>query len=236
MPLASLIAIAALVLAACGHTNRLSEYPVLDNIALYETRVSPKALDAEIWIAPPPTDTAQPREVGWMLEIARTAAEVIAEAEASRKLQEAIVPEELALAAGRGFQNAAETYLRLRSVRSLEDDPPFLVETILEEFKLVSSGFGVKAEIAVRSRILHRPTAQIVWEKREKSSVPLQRTMPAGLTPGAATVASILNAGRLLSLEPAEIRRILSYAAQRAGEQLGEALRRDVVKLPRKGA
>jgi len=165
----------------------------------------------------------------------RAAGEIIAEAEASRKLQEALVPEELAAAAGRGFQKAAETYLRLQPVRSLQADPPFLVETILEEFRLASSPTGVRAQVAVRSRILHRPSAEVVWENSTRETIPLQRTMAAVLVPGGATVASIFNATRLLSLEVTEIRRILEYAAQNAGEKLGESLRKDVAKLPRKG-
>ncbi|MCS7169797.1 MAG: hypothetical protein NZ949_04145, partial [Candidatus Kapabacteria bacterium] len=171
MHLTAAIVSAALVLLGCSHTNRLSDYPIFDTVALYETRVAPEAFNTEVWITSPPSDTARPPEVGWMLEIVRTAGEIVAEAEASRKLQQAIVPEELALAAGRGFQKAAESYLRLQPVRSLEDRPPFVVETILEEYTLVSSSFGVSARVKVRSRIVHRPSARIVWEKSEHPSI-----------------------------------------------------------------
>ncbi|MEN3026370.1 MAG: hypothetical protein ABDH31_01510 [Chlorobiota bacterium] len=230
-----LIGAIATLLVGC-HTNRLAQYPIIGSTALFQVQVSPRAFGAEVWIAPLPEDTARPREAKWMLEIARTAGEFLTEAAAYQKLQQAIVPEELALSAGRGFQKAAEDYLRLRPVRSREDNPAFLVETILEEFTLASSSFGVSAQVRVRSRIIHRETARIVWEDSEHTSIPLQRTTAAAFVPGVATVASILNAGRLLSLEAEEIRRILAQAAQRAGEELGESLRKDVEKLPRKGA
>lgn len=228
-------ALALAFLIGCGHTNRLSEYPILNATALYTTRVSPKALGTDVWLAPLPPDTTRPLTVDWVLEIARIGGEILTEAEASRKLQEALVPEELAAAAGRGFQAAAESYLRLAPLRSLEQEPPFVVETVLEEYTLTSSAFGIRAHVAVRSRILHRPSAQVVWEKSEKTTIPLQRTTAAGFIPGAATAASVFNAVRLLSLPTDELRRVLEYAAQRAGEELGESLRQDVAKLPRKG-
>ncbi len=223
------------LLSGCG-TNRLSKYPIFNSTALYETRVSPKALGTDVWLAPLPPDTARPVTVDWIVEIVRIGGEILTEAEASRKLQEALVPEELAAAAGRGFQQAAERYLRLSPVRSLEQEPPFLVETTLEEYTLVSSAFGLSARVAVRSRILHRSSAEVVWEQSKTATIPLQRTTAAGLIPGAATVASVLNAARLLSLSTDEIRRVLEHAAQRAGEELGEHLRKDVAKLPRRGA
>jgi hypothetical protein len=226
----------SLALLSCGHLNRLGDYPVFGSRALYQARVAPQAFDAEVWITPPPQDTASPREVRWIVEIARTAGEVISTAEASRKLREAIVPEELAQAAASGFQQAAQTYLRLSPVRSLEDEPPFVVETILEEYRLISSGFGINAKVRVRSRILHRPSAEVIWENSKEASIPLQKTTAAGLIPGASTVASALNAARLLSMKSHEIRQILEYAARQAGEKLGESLRKDVAKLPRKGS
>jgi len=230
------LAVISLGVLGCGHTNRLAEYPVVGSTMLFQSRALPTAIDAEVWIAPPPTDTATPRQVSWILEIARIAGEVLTEVTAYRKLSEAIVPEELALAAGRGFQEAAVRWLRVTPVRSLEHDPAFLAETILEKYRLTSTPSGVYAQVQLRSRILHRETARVVWEVHRNASIPIQQTRGIAYVPGVATATSAAHAARLLSLETEELRQLFNRAAQAAGEQLGETLRKDVEKLPQKAA
>lgn len=224
------------VLFGCGHTNRLAEYPVVGSTVLFESKVLPTAIDAEVWIQPPPRDTATPRQVSWMIDIVRIAGEVVTETAAYRKLSEAIVPEELAIAAGRGFQEAVVRWLRVTPVRSLEQEPTFLAETILEKYRLTSTPSGVYAEVELRSRILHRGTARVVWEVQRSASIPIQQTRGLAYLPGVATATSAVHAARLLSLESEELRQLFARTAQAAGEQVGETLREDVEKLPQKAA
>ncbi len=227
---------AGVILLGCGHTNRLAEYPVIGSTMLFSSTALPTAINPEVWIEPPPTDTATPPPVSWMLTIASAAGEAITEAAAYKKLSEAIVPEELALAAGRGFQEAALRWLRVVPVRSLDDNPAFLAETILERYTLSSTPAGVYARVELRSRILHRSSARVVWEAQKSVSIPIQRTHGLAFVPGAATVTSAMNAARLLSLKTEELRQLFGNAAQAAGNQLGELLRKDVERLPAKAA
>ncbi|MCS7176530.1 MAG: hypothetical protein NZ960_02725 [Candidatus Kapabacteria bacterium] len=249
---AFLIGATVIFLTGCNTTNRLAQYPILGSTALFNTQVPPKAsLDVDICdddsllakSQPKDEDTTRPRQDDWIERVNETVETVVAaveilsmvttpfiESAVAHRLRPAIVPEELALAAGRSFQKAAEDYLRLRPVRSQEDEPAFLVETILEEFTLESCNAGVRAQVQVRSRIIHRRTTRIVWENFERASAPLQHVTARG--PGS----GVLPAELLLSLQPEEIRHILAQAAQQAGQKLGEKLRKDVEKLPRKGA
>jgi hypothetical protein len=68
------------------------------------------------------------------------------------------------------------------------------------------------------------------------ASIPIQQTRGIAYVPEVATATSAVHAARLLSLETEELRQLFNRAAQAAGEQIGETLRKDVEKLPQKAA
>jgi hypothetical protein len=237
----SLGALLTLLLTGCGHVNHLARYPVQGSTMLFTSRVHPEALGTDVEIASPVSshDTSTPKPVRWMVEIARAAGESFTEAAAYDKLFSALNAEELAEAASAAFRKAAQTYLRVRPVSSLEESPEFLAETVLEQYRLTATASGVFARVKVRSRIIHRPSGTVVWDNAEAETIPLQRTTGAAITgavvPAAATTASILNVSRLLSLEPEQLRAIFRNASEQVGTLVGETLREDVSKLPRAG-
>ncbi|MBS1911971.1 MAG: hypothetical protein JST22_08305 [Bacteroidetes bacterium] len=222
--LSPLACLAALLLAACGHTNNLAKYNISGKSAIYRTTMAADAASALTIIEPPNDNTA--------IGIATTIGSVIVGSEAQKKLERALNPDSLAQSVGLGMRQATSDYLNIRAVNDWTENPDLIIETTLTDCKLLSSSIGLAIKVRGDSRVIERGTGRLIWENSESHVVPLSETYLAGLAPRpVASGASIFNAIQLLNLSSEEIRKVVNSAATEAGREIGETLRQDVADL-----
>ncbi len=219
-----LLALPAVLLAACTHTNRLAQFKINGASALYRTTMSSDAASAIAVIESPSKSTES--------NIITAIGSVIVSAEAEQKLARAMNSDSLAESVGNGIKQSTADYLGIRSVAGMAENPDLIIETELTDCKLLSSSIGLAIHVTGNSRIIDRRTGQIVWENSESHDVPISETYLAAIAPrGVRSGVSIFNAIQLLTLSEQEIRLVVQAAAKDAGREIGETLREDVADL-----
>lgn len=215
--------LAAAVVAACGHTNNLSRYDVVNKTALVKSFSSARGESS--------TSVASP-SAGVVADFVAIIGSGVLSDQARRKLESAIVPDSIAAAVAEGMWNSATTYLNMKRVQSLEDSPDFVVETELTEFNLNSSSTGLSALVCAKSRMIDRRTGGIVWENSKRHTVNLSNTTLAAIAPDPIrTGVGIFNATKLLTMSEEEIREVVHSAAARVGTTIGDVLRKDIASM-----
>jgi hypothetical protein len=218
------LAIAAIAIGGCGHTNNLAKYTVVGRTALFRAAALGGAATSYVAIESP-TD----HPVGGLAAVVGS----IAVGERGRaRIERAVNGDSIAAAVGSGIRQTTTDYLGLQPVASMADDPAFIVETSLSEYALVSTVLGVCIRVTGESRVIDRASGGIVWEDRETHTIPLSQTYVASAAPRIVrSGASIYNAVDLLTLTDEELQRLVSEAAREAGREIGEELREDIADL-----
>jgi hypothetical protein len=212
-----LLLFAALLFSSCGHTNELEHYDLKNKSFLYQYRIPADAIDASTWISGPDGPAGIITVVGGAL----------AGDQVIKKLQHAANPDTIALALSAGIEDVTSKYLGIRRVRSVDDDPDFIVETILDKYELHSSDYGITARVKGTTRVAERGTGKIIWEYDEAETITMSDTWFAGMLGPGATVVGAFNIARLLNLPDEELRAVLKAAAQEAGAKIAEEFRED---------
>ncbi len=216
--------LAALAVVGCGHTNNLARYDIAGKTAMVRSFTSTRG-SGEAHVANPDKDNP-------ITGIATIIGSGIIGDQAQRKLQSAIDADSIAAAVAEGTWESASMYLGLHRVQGVDDNPDFIIETELREFKLRSSEAGLSADVCARSRVIDRHTGGLVWEDSENRTIRLSQTGPAVLLPDAVrTGVGAFNAAKLLDMSESEIRDVIQQAAELAGREIGETLRKDVADL-----
>jgi hypothetical protein len=220
----TLLLAAVLLAAGCGHTNNLAKYKVAGSTALFRAYSSGSA-EAFAGIR-------NPSDKNIITGILAALGSGIISQEGRKKLDRAIDPDTIANAVALGMTQATSDYLGVRPVASIADDPEFLIETELTDYKLVSVAEGLFARVRGKSRMIHRKSGAVVWDNAEAYNVPLSSTYLASLAPSAvASGISIYNAVQLLQLSEEEIRKVINEASMQVGREIGETLREDVAEI-----
>lgn len=209
---------AAFLFSSCGHTNNLEDYDLKNKSFLYQYRIPADAIDASTWISSPADGPAA---------IITVIGSSIASGEAIKKLQRAANPDTLALSLSKGIENVTTTYIGIRRVKNIDENPDFIVETVLDKYELHISDFGINAVVKGTTRIAERGTGKLIWEYDESQTVSMGDTWYAGVLGPGATVVGAFNVARLLNLPDAELRAVLKAAAEEAGSKIAEEFRDD---------
>jgi hypothetical protein len=219
-----LVLMAGLVISSCGHTNNLADYEFRGKKAMFVTRSTTSGESAAV--------VSSPDDKSIVADIAAIIGSGILSDQSQRKLREAIDIDSIAYAVSRGMWESTVDYLGLVEVKDRSEDPDYLVETELREFKLKSSSSGLRARVRANSRIIDRRTGGIVWENSEAHTINLSNTVPAVLGPDVVrSGASVFNAVQLLNLDEEQIRDVMQRAGEVAGREIGETLREDVAEM-----
>lgn len=208
-------------IVGCGHTNNLAKYDVAGKTATF------RAYSSTTGSATTAVDS--PDDESTVANIAAIIGSGILSDQGRRKLQRAINTDSIAQSVARGIWSSSTDYLSLRAV---EKDADFIVETELTDFKLISTSSGLRARVCAESRMIDRRTGGLVWEDSEAHNITISNTWVASLGPDVVqTGASVFNAVQLSNMSEEEIRTVINQAAEQAGKEIGETLRKDVAKM-----
>jgi hypothetical protein len=215
---------AAMLLAACGHTNNLAKYDLKDGTVLFRASARGNAASSHVVIESPTKDAAG--------EVAAFVGSLIVGSQGRDRLERAVNGDSIALGVARGMEQATVDYLKLRPVSSIAENPTFIVETELTDYALVSTTLGMCVRVTGRSRMIDRASGGLVWENSETHTVPLTETYLAVAAPRVArSGVSIFNAFSLLALDDEELLRVINAGAAEAGREIGEELREDIADM-----
>ncbi len=214
---------AGLVLASCGHTNKLAQYNV--RAQPFEMYVGSHSAGNASMAVNSGTNNA----VGDI--VAGIGANSLSE-ETADKLRRAADPDSLAWRIARQFDNALATYLAVKPAPAFNPDALYRAETQLQSYSLSSDSTGIAAHISATSRIIQRSSGIVVWEYTSNKDITLSQTSSA-LVSGRAMLSAI-NAATLANMSEDDLASIFYGAAQSVGEDIAETLRQDVAALPQK--
>jgi hypothetical protein len=213
----------ALLVAACCHTNSLSDYTWNGDKLLFTYSVEPGATSVRLNInSPAPTNA--------VADILTGAGSDILSNEAQKKLDGAVRPDGIAASVTAGIEKVLTTQLMVKAGTRAEN-PDFIVETLLEECSIFSGSTGLGLHIKAQTEIIHRPSGRRVWRDCMSEDAVIRHTPLGGIPlPGVGTAASLYNAAEFFKLSEKEIQDHILAAAEETGRQLGQSLREDYGK------
>lgn len=212
-----------LIFFSCTHVNELSKYNLVGKKVLLKQQVNP--------------DIANVRVLFNYDFFSRNLLEVVlkeigsgyVESEVKEKLQNAIIFDSVSNSISAGLEEGLETYYKTSMVNSLDSNPDFILESILEKFRLKSDSYGIYAQISTRGRLIDRQTAKLIWQNDETYTLPLGfTTFYYSGNKKITTTTGIINAARLLQMTEEEIRASVEATANEAGLKQSEQLRYDI--------
>jgi hypothetical protein len=214
----------ALLIAACCHTNNFSDYNLNGERLLFTYSVEPGASNVRLDISnPAPSGNA-------IADILTGAGSDILSGEAQKKLDNAVRPDGIAAAVTEGIEKALTAQLTVKPGRQ-EDNPDFIVSTLLEECSIYSGSTGLGLHIKTQTEIIHRPTGKRVWRDCITEDATIRHTPLGGIPiPGVGTAASIYNAAEFFKMSEKEIQDVILGAAQEAGRNMAQSIREDYGK------
>ena len=218
------VSIPAILISACCHTNNFSDYNVNGEKLLFTYAVEPGATGVRLDISSPAPGA------NIVTDILTGAGSDILTGEAQKKLDNAVRPEGIAAAVTQGLEKVLSTQLTVTPATKA-DNPDFMVETVLEECSIFSGSTGLGLRIKAQTEIIHRPTGKRVWRDCMTQEATIRHT-PVGAIPipGVGTAASIYNASEFFRLSEKEIQDVILSAAEDAGRNLGQSVRKDYGK------
>ncbi|MCE2503744.1 MAG: hypothetical protein J4G05_06770 [Chlorobi bacterium] len=218
------IFLCSFLLISCGHTNNLTQYDIVGKRAFYRAHSSTSGSSKAI-VDSPDNDNI-------VADIVAIIGSGVVSDRARKKLQRAINTDSIANAIADGMRRSASDYLGIREVKSMSDDPDFIVETELTEFRIISTKTGLNARVCAKSRIIDRRSGGVVWENSEGHTINVSNTFSALYGPDAVQFgASVFNAVQLLDMDEEDIRKFINPTAEEAGRKIGETLREDVAEM-----
>ena len=228
----------AFILTGCGHTNELAKYDLTSKAFYFEDAVAPGAQQVNVDFSSPlesKVGVGKSENVSAWLDIAGAVTSIVSavvSSETQEKLESAIDMNEVAYYVSQGIEEALARYYTVQSVESLQDNPEFIVETILISCQLGSSDKGVSILVEASSRIIDRKTATIVWEYSDSNVVPVTETGSSYTDPtGVSSALSVISAAQLADLSEKEIQAGVYNAAAGAGAMIAEVLREDIAEI-----
>lgn len=211
----------SVIMVGCGHTNNLAKYDIAGRTATFRAYSSASGSSSVV--------VDSPDNESIIADIAAMVGSGVLSSQARQKLSRAINTDSIAQSVGRGIQSSTFDYLSLRPV---DRDADFIVETELTNFELVSGSSGLRARVCAESRVIDRMTGGLVWEDSEAHTIVISNTFVAAIGPDVVrTGAGVFNAIQLVNMDENEIRAVIDHAAEQAGREIGETLREDVADM-----
>jgi len=145
------------------------------------------------------------------------------------KLVSIMSPKELAEIMSRETEGVLRVEFRVDD--SIRKAPSYLVETILDDYQLVSNPDGSYIRIKGISRLRYRQTNEVLWSKDMENYITLSENSSSDPSPSfGATVTGVTNAVSLLSEDDYKLKNRLKTVAQEVVEYLAYSLVDDYVE------
>lgn len=215
--------IVSTLLVSCSHTNQLSKYKVAGSAVIFRTSTKERGTAVSA-IATPSNG------IGSI--IVSAVGSGISSEMAQKKLNNAVKPDSIASQIGKGIRTAMMDYLNVKPVDNMEQNPDYIVETVLTSYQIISSEAGLSACARGKSRVIHRASGKIVWEDSETHNFNISDSWLAVIAPQPVkTGVSVVNAVKLNSMSEEELNTVISKTAFEVGREIGETMREDIAEL-----
>ncbi len=225
---------AVIFFAGCSHTNELAKYNLNGKGVLFNKFVAPEASRIEIVTVEQNQQNKNEKKDSFLDAIASIGSEILS-ADNRAKLINSVNTDSLVNHVSAGIENALIAYLNVKPVTNFEGDPRFLVETTLNECKLLLQQSGVYVRVKATSTIIERGSGGIVWENSESETIPIkQYSQSYDQKNDSKAISKVMTGLQLASLSEEELNRVVGAAAESAGRYMAETLRDDVAEANKK--
>ena len=215
--------ITGFIFFSCTHINEIPKYNLEYKNFLFKYRTNPAPASVYVDINTS-YESSNP-----LVIILSGIGSAYSEGEIREKLENAVNADSLAYSISEGLKDGLNTYYKINIVKSLDEDPQFIVETRLDKFRLFSNSYGIFANVNCTVLIIDRYSANTVWENSENSTLPINDVfITCGETTLIRTTTSIINAVRLMNMSSEEIKLAISNSVREAGEKQSDQLREDI--------
>jgi hypothetical protein len=213
-----------MLLASCGHTNKLAQYNVKGETASFRSFASGSAANSEVRIENP--------DMGAGFGLLQKAVSSASDDEGFKKLQRATNGDSIAAAVSLGVRQAMVDYLTIKPVANGSNESSLIVETEVTDYKLIASSSGTSVNVMAKARVIDRKSGDVIWENEESRTVQMSDTYFATVAGGSMVPgASIANTARLYAMSEQQMRDAIHGTARDAGKEIGNVLREDVAEL-----
>jgi hypothetical protein len=218
-----LIFVIPIIFFSCTHVNELSKYNLIGKKILLKQQVNAGVGRVNV------TFNYDFFSSNFLEIVLEEIGSGYVESEVKEKLQNAINFDSISNSISSGLEEGLATYCRTTFVNTLDSNPDFILENILNNFRLKSDSYGIYAQISTRGRLIDRQSAKLVWQNDETYTLPLGfTTFYYSGNKKITTTTGIINAVRLLQMTEEEIRASVEAAASEAGIRQSEQLRYDI--------
>lgn len=228
-----------LIISACSHTNNLHKYELTNKRFYFESLVSPDAGRVDIIYSsekPSPKKEDDKSKFGEViLDLAQIIGTSILTAEVENKLVKAANPEEISARVSEGIKETILKHIDIVPVNKVDANTDFLVTTVLDECRILSTQYNVSLHLKVTSSISERNTGNLVWENSESLSVPLRRRIIPDVEHSTGKrITDVAQAAELATLSEEEIRDAINRASIEIGRLFADTFRKDLAKAAKK--
>jgi hypothetical protein len=218
-----------IVITACSRTNELANYDVRGSKIIIREHVAYEARTIQFEESTSGrTKKNSDESVSEVIEAIADIGSGILSSDAERKLQQAVDTESMVSYISASLAETFDTYLDMKIVESMNEDPAFIAEVTLQTCKLIISSSSMSIYAKANAEVFDRNTGSLVWENSESESIPLEDK--TGTAINEKTVEKFLNAIKLNTLKPEEINEVLGNAVSEIGYEMGRTLRRDIAE------
>ncbi len=215
----------SVLLNGCTHTNDLANYNLSASKILFKKYVSYDLSKVNVEF-----NTGYGNDTKSIIGVILGGlASGYTEGQVKEKFRNAINGDSISSNIMYGIKDGLLTYYKIMPVKSLDEDPRFIMETQLLKFYIESNAYGIYVRATTKALLTDRNTARTVWENDETSSVPLYDVyIPSFGYETIQTTKSVLNAIRLMNMSEEELRYAINAAAEEVGRMQSETLRKDI--------
>ncbi len=208
----------------CGtHINKIGKFEIENKNILYKHYVNPDLTRVNVDIGEYYYDQSLVTVV--LTDIGGT----IAENNVKEKVLKAINADSIVIAISKSISEEMRMFFNTKTVKEVDENPHFIVETKLERFRIVSNSSGIFAMIDTRIVMIDRKTAKTVWENTECANVPIGDVIyDFNTNRYIKTAKGVINTVRLLQMSEEEIKASINIAVKEAGKRQCEQLREDI--------
>ena len=219
------VLIVSVLIYGCAHTNNLAQYNISSSKILFKKYIPYDLSKVYVDI-----NTGYGNNTKSIIGVILGGlASGYTEEQVQEKFRSAINGDSISTNIMDGIKEGLLTYYRITPVKSLNEDPRFIMETHLLKFYVESSSYGIYIKARTKTILTDRNTARTVWENDETSSVPLYDAyIPSFGYQTIETSKSIINAIRLMNMTEDELRFAINATAEEVGRMQSETLRKDI--------
>ena len=219
-----------IILASCSGVNNLKDYDLYAKKFYFDETISSDAnkvvIDDYDYSQDKSSKSGSAKVIDALGSIGTAIGRAIVDNEVRDKLYKNSKPEDVVNGVSGGLEKTLVQYMNIKTEDDFRGDYDFIVNTILEELSLKSSGSGIYITIQTTCMITSRKDGKIVWENRESETVKLRSSSTNNKSDK--IFKDIDQLSNLATLSDEEIRTSISNASQEVGRMMAEQLRKDI--------